>query len=214
MCAHQDYVYPIPDNISNEHAAPLLCAGAIGYRSLKLCHLENGQRLGLTGFGASGHQVLKLARFLYPDSEYYVFARSEKEQDFAKSLGAHWVGDTSDKPPLPLHAIIDTTPAWKPVLSALHQLLPGGRLVINAIRKQDHDKKNWLALSYAEQLWLEKEIKSVANITPADVREFLAIAAKAQLLPEYQVYSLEHANEALLSLKTRGYSRSKSIKNS
>lgn len=201
MTAEAPFVYPIPDVLSDEAAAPLLCAGAIGYRSLKLCRLRDGQRLGLTGFGASGHLVLKMARFLYPASEVAVFARSAGERAHALALGAAWAGEPGEAPPRPLHAIIDTTPVWKPVLDALRVLRPGGRLVINAIRKEGRDLDQWLGLSYPEQLWMEKEIKSVANITPDDVREFLRIAAGAGIVPEVQVYDLADANRALKELR-------------
>lgn len=201
MLAHDDFVFSIPACFSDAEAAPLLCAGAIGYRSLRLTTLENGQRLGLTGFGASAHLVLKLARYQYPQSPVYVFARSEKERYFAKSLGAEWAGDTSDAAPRQLHAIIDTTPAWKPVVEALSQLLPGGRLVINAIRKELKDQDQLLHLNYAHHLWQEKEIKSVANVTRHDVAAFLSLAAQIPIKPEVQTYPLNRANEALMELK-------------
>ena len=136
MVIGQHFAFPIPDRFTDVEAAPLLCAGAIGYRSLRLTGLKDGQRLGLTGFGASGHLVLKLARHLYPKSDLFVFARSERERAFALELGAAWAGDTTDHSPDPLHAIIDTTPVWTPVVEALANLAPGGRLVINAIRKE------------------------------------------------------------------------------
>ncbi len=201
MSAHRGYIFRIPDIFSDEEAAPLLCAGAIGYRSLKLTRLQNGQSLGLTGFGASGHQVLKMASYLYPDSAIYVFARSEGERTFAMEIGASWAGDVSDPAPVALRAIIDTTPVWKPVMEALNNLQKGGRLVINAIRKEDVDKEEWMRLSYAEHLWMEKEIKSVANITDTDVSEFLELAAKMAMKPEYQVYRMGEANQALRELK-------------
>lgn len=201
MCAKAGFVHPVPEAINDEAAAPLLCAGAIGYRALMLCQLRDGQRLGLTGFGASGHLVLQLARVLYPNSEVFVFARSALERDHALALGAVWAGEAGERPPRGLHAIIDTTPVWKPVLEALSILLPGGRLVINAIRKEGHDVDQWLSLSYPEQLWMEKEIKSVANITPVDVRQFLELAARGGIRPETQVYPLEAANVALKELR-------------
>ena len=114
--------------------------GAIGYRSLRLTGLEDGQNLGLTGFGASAHLVLKMVRHRYPNSRVFVFARAEAERAFARELGAAWAGDTADKAPERLHSIIDTTPAWTPIVAALENLEPGGRLVINAIRKEDRDK--------------------------------------------------------------------------
>ena len=195
------YATPIPEVFTDEQAAPLLCAGAVGYRALKLTGLSNGQALGLTGFGGSAHIVLQLAHHLYPDSPVYVFARDEKSRRFATSLGAHWVGHTMDRAPRGLHAIIDTTPAWTPVREALANLAPGGRLVINAIRKEDADKEALLDLSYHDHLWLEREIKSVANITAGDIAAFLPIAAEIPIRPTVDVYPLERANEALVALK-------------
>lgn len=201
MTVAETYAYPIPEEFSDVEAAPLLCAGAVGYRALRLAGLADGQVLGLTGFGGSGHLVLQLAKHLYPASPVYVFARSAVERDFALSLGADWCGDTDDEPPQAAHAIIDTTPAWRPVLAALRQLRPGGRLVINAIRKEAADRNLLADISYGEQLWLEKEIKTVANITHADIAEFLPIAAHVPLSVETETYPLGAANSALLDLR-------------
>lgn len=201
MTAPAAFIHPIPDSFSDVQAAPLLCAGAVGYRSLRLTGLQNGQNLGFTGFGASAHLVLQLARHQYPDSRFYVFARNENERAFARLLGAAWAGDSADACPAPLHAIIDTTPAWTPLVLALNNLAPGGRLVINAIRKENGDKAALLRLNYAEHLWREKEIKSVANVSRADVREFLQLAAAACIRPEVEEYPLEDANRALMDLK-------------
>jgi propanol-preferring alcohol dehydrogenase len=197
------FVYPIPDAFSDAEAAPLLCAGAIGYRSLKLAALRNGQILGLTGFGASAHLVLMMARHRYPDSPVFVFARSPEERAFALALGAAWTGNTEDEPPAAPDAIIDTTPVWRPIVAALRCLAPGGRLVINAIRKEEADKTALLSLDYPAHLWMEKEIKSVANVARSDVREFLALAAGIPLRPAVEEYPLAEANRALLELKTR-----------
>jgi len=202
MVVGEDYAYPVPEQFSDEQAAPLLCAGGVGYRSLKLAGISDGDNLGLTGFGGSGHLVLQMARHLYPDSEIFVFARSSGERDFALELGAAWSGDTSERPPEPPHAIIDTTPAWRPVLKALENLRPGGRLVINAIRKEAGDRDLMAGIDYERHLWLEKEVKSVANITRADLEEFLPLAAEIALKPEVQVYPLDAANEALLDLQS------------
>jgi len=202
MVVGEDYAYPVPEQFSDEHAAPLLCAGGVGYRSLKLAGISDGDTLGLTGFGGSGHLVLQMARYLYPESEIFVFARSGAECDFALELGAAWSGDTSEKPPEPPHAIIDTTPAWRPVLRALEILRPGGRLVINAIRKEVGDRDLMAGIDYERHLWLEKEVKSVANITRADLEGFLPLAAEIGLKPEVQVYPMEAANEALLELQS------------
>jgi propanol-preferring alcohol dehydrogenase len=195
------YACPVPDMFSDAEAAPLLCAGSVGYRSLKLTNLRNGDPLGLTGFGGSAHIVLQLARHLYPDSPVAVFARDPQARAFALQLGADWAGDTADRPPQPCQAIIDTTPAWKPVVAGLASLRPGGRLVINAIRKEDRDQDELLGLRYHEHLWMEKEIKSVANVTHADIEEFLPIAAQIPIRPVVETYPLEEANRALQALK-------------
>jgi propanol-preferring alcohol dehydrogenase len=141
-----------------------------------------------------------------------VFARSRSEQEFARSLGASWAGDPSEKAPRRLNAIIDTTPVWQPVVEALRNLAPGGRLVINAIRKEDVDKNSLLNLDYAGHLWMEKEIKSVANVTRADISGFLEAAARANIRPETQVYALEEANQALRELKERKIRGAKVLK--
>lgn len=201
MVAEERFAYRIPGAFSNEEAAPLLCAGAIGYRSLHLTGLQNRQTLGLTGFGASGHLVLKLAKYLYPESHILVFARSIQEQSFARSLGAFWSGNVTDVPPEKSNAIIDTTPVWKTVVASLQHLKPGGRLVINAIRKEAGDHEVLMDLDYQKHLWLEKEIKSVANITRRDVEEFLQLASAVPIKPETQKYSFDQANQALLDLK-------------
>jgi propanol-preferring alcohol dehydrogenase len=203
MTVPEDFAYRLPAVFSDVEAAPLLCAGAIGYRSLRLANLEDGQNLGLTGFGASAHLVLMMARHKYPNSKVFVFARSAKERAFALELRAVWAGDTEEEAPAKLASIIDTTPVWKPVVEALKNLEPGGRLVINAIRKEEADKEYLLRLDYPAHLWLEKEIKSVANVTRADVREFLELAAAIPIRPEVEEFALEEANEALVELKLR-----------
>ncbi len=201
MTVPANYAYPIPAVFDDVTAAPLLCAGGVGYRALRLAGLEDGHVLGLTGFGGSGHLVLQLARFLYPSTPVYVFARSERERAFALELGAAWSGDTLDEAPQLAHAIIDTTPAWKPVLAALERLRPGGRLVINAIRKEDSDRDLLSNLRYEDHLWMEKELKTVANVTHRDIGEFLPVAARAGLQVETTCLPLERANEALQALR-------------
>ena len=201
MTVGENFAYKISDTFSDTEAAPLLCAGAIGYRSLRLTGMKDGQILGLTGFGASALLVLKMARHIYPASEIFVFARSEKERTFARELGAAWTGDTSADPPEKLDCIIDTTPAWKPVVESMKNLKAGGRLVINAIRKEEGDKEYLLQLDYPAHLWLEKEIKSVANVARRDVEEFLQLAAEIPITPQVQEFALEDANIALLELK-------------
>lgn len=201
MKIRADFVHPIPDSISDSEAAPLLCAGAIGYRSLRLSNLKDGQSLGLMGFGGSNHLVLKLAKHKSPKSPIFVFSRNPAEREFALSLGAAWAGGIGEIPPSALDAVIDTTPVWRPEVEALNVLKPGGRLVINAIRKEEKDKDILLQLNYPAHLWMEKEIKSVANVTRADVREFLQIAAEAGIKPDFQEYELKDANRALLEMK-------------
>jgi propanol-preferring alcohol dehydrogenase len=208
----EDFAYPIPEIFSDVQAAPLLCAGAIGYRSLRLAGIKDGKNLGLTGFGASAHLVIKLVNHEYPNSKVYVFARSEKERKFAEELGALWAGDTEDKSPQKLDCIIDTTPAWKPFVEALKNLSSGGRLVINAIRKEEVDKDYLLKLDYPAHLWFEKEIKSVANVARRDVSEFLELAASIPFKPEVQEFPLEEANKALLELKERKIRGAKVLK--
>lgn len=201
MKVRADFVHPIPESLSDSEAAPLLCAGAIGYRSLRLSNLQDGQTLGLMGFGGSNHLVLKLAKHKFPNSPILVFSRNPAEREFALSLGAAWAGAIDQDPDAGLDAIIDTTPVWGPVSEALKFLSPGGRLVINAIRKETSDREVLSQLDYPSQLWMEKEIKSVANVTRTDVREFLQIAAEANIKPEFQEYELKDANFALMEMK-------------
>lgn len=203
MTVPEKFTHQIPENFADIEAAPLLCAGAIGYRSLNLCGLSDGEALGLSGFGGSAHLVLHMVKRKYPNSAVFVFARSERERVFAQELGAVWAGDFGEQPPEKPQCIIDTTPAWKPVLDSLEILKEGGRLVINAIRKEDRDRDLLAKLDYPSQLWLEKEIKSVANVCCSDVREFLELAALIPLRPEVQTYALAEANTALMELKTR-----------
>jgi propanol-preferring alcohol dehydrogenase len=199
----EDFAFKIPPVFSDLEAAPLLCAGAVGYRSLRLTDLEDGQNIGFVGFGASAHLVTKMVRHKYPNSRIFVFSRTEKERDFAKELGAFWSGGIEDNPPEKLHCAIDTTPAWKPIVKVLKNLEKGGRLVINAIRKEEIDKEYLLKLDYPHHLWMEKEIKSVANVTRKDVEEWLQLAADIQIRPEIQEFTLEEANKALGELKER-----------
>ena len=199
----EDFAYLIPDRFSCVQAAPLLCAGAIGYRALRLTGLRDGQILGLFGFGASAHIVIQIVKHKYPNSRVFVFTRprQQKHQDLARKLGADWVGATGDAPPAKLNCAIDFTPAWKPVVEALRVLEKAGRVVINAIRKEERDKETLLKLDYLTHLWLEKELKSVANITRSDARDFLPLAAEIPIIPEVQEFTLEEANEALTLLK-------------
>ncbi|MFH1755675.1 MAG: alcohol dehydrogenase, partial [Candidatus Latescibacterota bacterium] len=137
----------------------------------------------------------------YPAADVFVFARNEKERAFARELGAVWAGDIGQDPPHDMDCIIDTTPVWTPVVEAMRILAPGGRLIINAIRKENADRDYLRKIEYSEHLWMEKEIKSVANVTRNDVREFLKLAADIPIQAEVQEYRLQDANQALLELK-------------
>ncbi|HVP57925.1 MAG TPA: zinc-dependent alcohol dehydrogenase family protein [bacterium] len=203
MVVSEAFAHPIPEAFTDIEAAPLLCAGAIGYRSLRLAGVADGRILGLAGFGASAHLVLKMARHKYPNLRVFVFARSDGERQFALELGADWAGDIDDQPPEAMASVIDTTPVWTPVVQVLKHLQPGGRLVINAIRKEDGDRDVLASLDYPTSLWLEKEIKSVANVTRKDITEFLELAASIPINPEVEEFALADANRALAGLKAR-----------
>jgi len=191
----EEFAYPIPDRFSDSEAAPLLCAGAIGYRDLILSGVKKEQTLGLFGFGASAHIVIQVAK--YWGCEIFVFTRSEEHRNLAKKLGAVWAGGPEDKPPKKLNCAIDFTPVGETVPSALRVLEKGGRLLVAVIRKRNLIPP----LDYAQLLWDEKEIKSVANITRKDAQEFLSLAAEIPIIPEVQEFRLEEANKALLLLK-------------
>jgi len=193
----EDFTYPIPDRFSDVEAAPLLCAGVIGYRSLRLSKLRNGQVLGLYGFGASAHIVIQVVKHEFPDSHVFVFTRSQAHQNLAKKLGAEWCGKAEDNPPEKIDCAIDFTPVGQTVREALRVTEKGGRLVINAIRKVNPIPE----LDYVKHLWHEKEIKSVANVTRKDAQEFLPLAARIPIIPQTQQFRLEEANEALMLLK-------------
>ena len=209
---NENYAAVIPEGFTDEEASPLLCAGAVGYRALKLSGIKNGMNLGFLGFGASNHLVLKIARAVFPDSKFFVFARSENERILALRLGSYWSGDIKDIPPEKLNAVIDTTPVWMPVVEIMKNIKPGGRLVINNIRKENFDKGYILNLDYARDLWMEKEIKSVANVAFADIKEVLEIAARFNIKPEFQVYDLKEANTALYEVKNKKIEGAKVLK--
>jgi propanol-preferring alcohol dehydrogenase len=208
----EKYAYPVPDVFSDSEAAPLLCAGAVGYRALRLTGIQNGRNLGFIGFGASAHLIIQAVRHQYPDTKIFVFARSKKEQDFSKELGAFWAGATKDQSPEKLDYAIDTTPVWGPIVQILRNLDSGGRLVINAIRKEDVDKDSLLKIDYSRDLWMEKEMKSVANVARQDVVDFLRLAAQIPIKPEFQEFPMEEANQALAEIKGRKIRGAKVLK--
>ncbi|MBI4656893.1 MAG: zinc-dependent alcohol dehydrogenase family protein [Elusimicrobia bacterium] len=212
MAINENFAYHVPKIFSYAEAAPLLCAGAVGWRSMKLAGIDDGQNIGLAGFGASGHLVIKVIRKKYPGSKVFVFSRTEEERNFAKQLGAFWTGNFEQETPQELNCIIDTTPVWAPVVSTLKNLESGGRFVINAIRKESSDINELAKISYQQDLWMEKEIKSVANITPKDIEEFLELAAEIPIKPEIEEFTLEEANNALLEIKFRKIRGAKVLK--
>jgi alcohol dehydrogenase, propanol-preferring len=195
----EDFAYPIPGRFTDLQAAPLLCAGVVGYRALKLSGMEDGKVLGLYGFGASAHVIIQAVKYKYPHGKVFVFTRPNQEahQNLARKLGADWVGATQDVPPARLNCAIDFTPVGEPVREALKNLEKGGRVTVNAIRKTTPIPE----LDYAEHLWDEKELKSVANVTRKDAEEFLPLAAEIPIVPEVREFKLEEANEALMILK-------------
>jgi len=195
VAVSEDFAYPIPDRFADLQAAPLLCAGAIGFRELRLSGIEPGQTLGLFGFGASAHIVIQVAK--YWGCQVFVFTRSEDHRRLAKKLGAAWIGTAEDDPPQKVNCAIDFTPVGETVPSALRVLEKGGRLVIAVIRKRSPIPP----LDYTRLLWDEKEIKSVANIARKDAQDFLPLAAEIPIIPEVQEFKLEEANEALILLK-------------
>ena len=195
----EDFAYPVPQEFTDVKASPLLCAGVIGYRALRLSGMEDGSVLGLYGFGASAHIVIQVAKHKYPNGRVFVFTRphQKEHQDLARKLGADWIGATGDTSPEKLDCAIDFTPVGEPVREALRNLQKGGRVVINAIRKVTPIPE----LDYTEHIWYEKEVKSVANVTRRDAQEFLPLAAEIPIVPETQEFRLEEANEALILLK-------------
>lgn len=197
MIIGEDYAYPIPKQFTDSQAAPLLCAGVIGYRTLRLANIKKGETIGLYGFGASAHIVIQIIKHKYPDNQVFAFTKTGGHAELAKSLGAVWTGLSGDIPPVKLDKIMDFTPVGECVRDALKVLNRGGRLVINAIRKETPIP----ALDYAEYLWLEREIKSVANVTRKDAEEFLPLAAQIPIVPTIEEFAFEQANEVLMRIK-------------
>jgi len=191
--APEDYVLAIPEGLSDAQAAPLLCAGAIGYRSLRLCEVEPGQRLGLYGFGASAHVAIQVAR--HWGCEVYVFTRSEIHRRHARDLGAVWTGSAGDSPPNELSASITFAPAGWIVPEALRWLRKGGTLAINAIHMSPIPEMPY-GLIYGE-----RTLRSVANLTRRDAEELLRLAVEIPIHTDVEMYGLQQANDVLLRLK-------------
>jgi len=195
MVVPQESAFPVPQAFSDAQAAPLLCAGAIGYRDLRLAGIQPGQTLGLFGFGASAHIVIQLAR--HQGCEVFVLTRGEEHRRLAEQLGANWTGSPDDTPPRKLDRAIDFTPVGETVPRALELLDGGGKLVIAVIRKRTPVPP----IDYGRLLWHEREIKSIANITRRDLSEFLPLAAEIGIKTEVQEYPLKEANRVLKMLK-------------
>jgi alcohol dehydrogenase, propanol-preferring len=189
-----DFVYPLPDGLDNIHASPLLCAGIIGFRSLRVAGVTHGERVGLFGFGSSAS--LAIAVLQAWKCEVYVVTRGDANRQLAESLGATWVGGEDDKPPVELDRAITFAPAGKVVVSALAALRKGGVVAINAIHLDEMP-----VFDYDKLLWGERQIRSVANMTRQDARDFLQLAHELNIRPNATVFSLDDASQALLSVK-------------
>ena len=192
--ARADFVFPLPASLDDVHAAPLLCAGIIGFRSLRVAGVERGERVGLFGFGASAHLAIAILHAW--NCEVYVATRGESHRRLAASLGAKWVGTEKERPPVELDRAITFAPSGDVVVAALGSLRKGGVVAINAIHLDRIP-----AFDYDALLWGERQMRSVTNMTRQDAREFLEIAAQIGLRPKATIFSLERANEALAAVK-------------
>jgi len=192
--ARRDFVHPLPSELDDLHAAPLLCAGIIGFRSLRVAGVEPGDRVGLFGFGASAHLAIAVLRSW--NCKVYVSTRGASHRQLAASLGAAWVGSETDKPPVELDRAVTFAPSGDVVIAALASLRKGGVVAINAIHLDRIPE-----FDYDRLLWGERQIRSVANMTRSDARDFLKLAAEIQLQPKVTVFSLDQANEALAAVK-------------
>jgi alcohol dehydrogenase, propanol-preferring len=190
-----DFAIPLPAGLDAAHVAPLLCAGNIGFRSLRVAGVQRGERVGLFGFGSSASLAIRILQFW--DCEVYVVTRGESHRKAAESLGATWVGNEDAKPPVQLDRAITFAPSGKVVISALAALRKGGVVAINAIHLDQMP-----AFDYDKLLWGERQIRSVANMTRADARDFLQLAAQIKLRPKVTSFSLDQANEALAAVKS------------
>jgi propanol-preferring alcohol dehydrogenase len=193
--ARSDFVFPLPGSLDDVHAAPLLCAGIIGFRSLRVAGVKPGEKVGLFGFGASAHLVIHVLRAW--QCEVYVSTRGESHRKLAESLGANWVGSEADKPPAELDRAVTFAPSGNVVVLALSSLRKGGVVAINAIHLDRIPE-----FDYDRLLWGERQIRSVANMTRSDARDFLELAAEIHLQPKVRTFPLDQANEALAAVKS------------
>ncbi len=192
--ARADFVFPLPAGLDDTHVAPLLCAGIIGFRSLRVAGVEPGERVGLFGFGSSASLAIQILKSW--KCEVYVATRGEAHRAAAESLGSKWVGKEDDKPPVPLDRAVTFAPSGKVVIGALSSLRKGGVVAINAIHLDSMPE-----FDYDKLLWGEREIRSVANMTRQDARDFLEIAHRIGIRPRVQVFPLHQAPAALLAVK-------------
>jgi alcohol dehydrogenase, propanol-preferring len=195
VAVRSDFVYPLPEQLDDLHAAPLLCAGIIGFRSLRVAGVEQGDKVGLFGFGASAHLVIAVLHSW--ECDVYVSSRGASHRKLAESLGAKWVGGENDKPPVELDRAITFAPSGDIVVAALASLRKGGIVAINAIHLDRMPQ-----FDYDKLLWGERQIRSVANMTREDARDFLKIAAEIRLQPKVTVFPLDQANEALAAVRS------------
>jgi propanol-preferring alcohol dehydrogenase len=193
--ARSDFVFPLPAALDDLHAAPLLCAGIIGFRSLRVAGVEPGERVGLFGFGASAHLAIEVLRAWH--CEVYVSTRGASHRKLAESLGAKWVGSESDRLPVKLDRAVTFAPSGNVVIMALSSLRKGGVVAINAIHLDCIPE-----FDYDRLLWGERQIRSVANMTRSDARDFLNLAAEIHLHPKVTTFALDQANEALAAIKS------------
>ncbi len=192
--ARADFAFPLPEGLDNVHVAPLLCAGIIGFRSLRVAGVAPGERVGLYGFGSSASLAITVLQSW--KCEVYVATRGETHRQTAASLGATWVGKEDETPPVRLDRAITFAPSGKVVVSALSALRKGGVVAINAIHLDQMP-----SFDYDKLLWGERQIRSVANMTRQDARDFLAIAQELKIRPQVAVFPLQDANKALLAVK-------------
>lgn len=192
--ARSDFAIPLPAGLDDLEAAPLLCAGVIGFRSLRVAGVQRGERVGLFGFGASAHLALPVLRAW--GCHVSVSTRGASHRNLAQALGADWVGSERDRPPHPLDRAITFAPSGEVVVAALASLRKGGVVAINAVHLDRIPE-----FDYDSLLWGERQIRSVANVTRADTRDFLQLASEIGIRPKVTVFRLDQANEALLALK-------------
>jgi alcohol dehydrogenase, propanol-preferring len=193
--ARSDFVFPLPKALDDLHAAPLLCAGIIGFRSLRVAGVEHGERVGLFGFGASAHLAIAVLRAW--KCEVYVSTRGASHRQLAESLGAAWVGNETEKPPVELDRAVTFAPSGDVVVAALGSLRKGGVVAINAIHLDRIPE-----FDYDRLLWGERQLRSVTNMTRSDARDFLQIASEIKLRPKVTAFPLDQANEALAAVKS------------